>query len=89
MDYLSSEAILVGILIILLFINHNIGILIREIKSKASQPTSEQIQMILEQMKNTKWHVDEIRKFIKYGESKEESELKNDAQWLKTFEDNK
>ncbi len=40
-------------------------------------------------MKNTKWHVDEIRKFIKYGESKEESELKNDAQWLKTFEDNK
>jgi hypothetical protein len=84
---LSSEAILVGIFVMLLLINSNLITIVRDIRNKGSQPTLEQMNKLIEQVDNVKWHIDQIRHHLKHGESAEESELKNDAQWLKSFKE--
>lgn len=83
----STDFILIGIFVMLLLINSNITNMVRKITNKQPQPTAEQLQNLIEQVNHIKWHVGQIRQHIKYGESEEESELKKEAEWLKTFKE--
>lgn len=81
----STDLLLLGIFVTLLFISGNITTMVRELKKRPPLPTAEQLESMVEQVNYVKWHVDQIRQHIKYGVSEEEAELKNDAEWLKSF----
>ena len=83
----STDLLLLGIFVTLLLISGNITTMVRELKKRPSLPTAEQLHRMIGQISYVKWHLDQIRQHIKYGESKEETELKKDAEWLKSFKD--